>query len=69
MLVHNKLTVLLLPNFSNADVVTAILESVVGEFWLTSAYMPYDDELEQPYIAEENLGRKAVKKNQRNYSS
>ncbi|XP_049315737.1 uncharacterized protein LOC125779142 [Bactrocera dorsalis] len=48
MLVRNELTVFLLPNFSNADVVTAKLECDTGNIWLVAAYMPHDDEVGPP---------------------
>ncbi|XP_049316760.1 uncharacterized protein LOC125779439 [Bactrocera dorsalis] len=48
MLVRNELTVFLLPNFSNADIVTAKLECDTGDLWLISAYMPHDDVVEPP---------------------
>ncbi|XP_049306182.1 uncharacterized protein LOC125776693 [Bactrocera dorsalis] len=48
VLVRNELTVFLLPNFSNADIVTAKLECKTGNVWLISAYMPHDDKVEPP---------------------
>ncbi|XP_049315761.1 uncharacterized protein LOC125779165 [Bactrocera dorsalis] len=48
MLVRNELTVFLLPNFSNADIVTAKLECDTGNVWIISAYMPHDDAVEPP---------------------
>nr|XP_036218807.1 uncharacterized protein LOC118680905 [Bactrocera oleae] len=48
LLIRNELTVFLLLNFRNEDVVAARLEDSAEELWLVSAYMPHDDEVEPP---------------------
>lgn len=48
LLVRNELNVLILPNFSNEDIVSVSLEDGAGKLGLLSAYMTYDDEVEPP---------------------